>query len=71
VIESALGNMFAYTARQRAMSAAPCPATGASSSRSAAAAPTRRAVRRLLGDTRRIVGQVIQAGATRAKAART
>lgn len=71
VIESALGNMFAYTARQKGDVGRTLPGHKrilvAIRGRRPNAA--RLAVRRLLGSTRRIVGPVIQAGATRAKAA--
>ena len=72
VIESALGSMFAYTASQKGDVGRTLPGHErillAIRARRPSAA--RQAVRRLLDDTSRIVGQVIQEGSRRAKPAR-
>ncbi len=72
VIESALGSMFAYTASQkgdvgRTLLGHERILLAIRARRPSAA---RQAVRRLLDETSRIVGQVIQAGSRRAKPAR-
>jgi DNA-binding FadR family transcriptional regulator len=71
VIESALGSMFTYTARQKGDVGRTLPGHERILVAIRARRPNaaRQAVRKLLGDTSRIVGQVIQAG-RKAKAAR-
>jgi DNA-binding FadR family transcriptional regulator len=72
VIESALGSMFTYTARQKGDVGRTLPGHQRILVAIRARRPdaARRAVRRLLRDTSRIVGQVIEAGTKRSKAAR-
>jgi len=72
VIESALGSMFSYTARQKGDVGRTLPGHERILVAIRARRPNaaRQAVRKLLGDTSRIVGQVIQAGLRRSKAAR-
>jgi len=64
VIESALGSMFSYTARQKGDVGRTLPGHERILVAIRARRPNaaRQAVRKLLGDTSRIVGQVIQAG---------
>jgi DNA-binding FadR family transcriptional regulator len=72
VIESALGSMFTYTARQKGDVGRTLPGHERILVAIRARRPNaaRQAVRKLLGDTSRIVGQVIQAGSRKARAAR-
>ena len=72
VIESALGSMFSYTARQKGDVGRTLPGHERILVAIRARRPNaaRAAVRKLLGDTSRIVGQVIQAGSRKARAAR-
>lgn len=72
VIESALGSMFSYTARQKGDVGRTLPGHQRILVAIRARRPNaaRQAVRKLLGDTSRIVGQVIQAGSRKARAAR-
>jgi DNA-binding FadR family transcriptional regulator len=72
VIESALGSMFAYTASQKGDVGRTLPGHERILVAIRARRPNaaRQAVRRLLDDTSRIVGQVIQAGSKRSKPAR-
>jgi DNA-binding FadR family transcriptional regulator len=71
VIESALGSMFSYTARQKGDVGRTLPGHERILHAIRARRPNaaRAAVRKLLGDTSRIVGEVIQAG-RKTKAAR-
>jgi DNA-binding FadR family transcriptional regulator len=73
VIESALGSMFTYTARQKGDVGRTLPGQERILVAIRARRPNaaRQAVRRLLGDTNRIVGQVIQAAGKKHKVART
>src|SRR5262245_22877047 len=72
VIESALGSMFTYTARQQGDVGRTLPGHERILVAIRARRPNaaRQAVRKLLGDTSRIVGQVIQAGSRKARIAR-
>jgi DNA-binding FadR family transcriptional regulator len=72
VIESALGSMFTYTARQKGDVGRTLPGHERILIAIRARRPNaaRQAVRRLLDDTSRIVGQVIEAGARKTKAVR-
>jgi DNA-binding FadR family transcriptional regulator len=72
VIESALGSMFTYTARQKGDVGRTLPGHERILVAIRARRPNaaRQAVRKLLGDTSRIVGQVIQAGSRKVRAAR-
>jgi DNA-binding FadR family transcriptional regulator len=72
VIESALGSMFRYTASQKGDVGRTLPDHERILIAIRARRPNaaRQAVRKLLGDTSRIVGQVIQAGSKRGKTAR-
>ena len=73
VIESVLGSMFTYTARQKGDVGRTLPGHARILAAIRARRPqaARRAVRRLLGDTNRIVGQVIQAEGRRKPSARS
>jgi DNA-binding FadR family transcriptional regulator len=72
VIESALGSMFTYTARQKGDVGRTLPGHERILIAIRARRPNaaRQAVRRLLDDTSRIVGQVIEAGTRKTKATR-
>ena len=72
VIESALGSMFSYTARQKGDVGRTLPGHQRILVAIRARRPNaaRAAVRKLLGDTSRIVGEVIQSGAKRSRTAR-
>ena len=72
VIESALGSMFSYTARQKGDVGRTLPGHRRILIAIRARRPNaaRAAVRKLLGDTSRIVGEVIQSGAKRSRPAR-
>ena len=72
VIESALGSMFTYTARQKGDVGRTLPGHQRILAAIRARRPNaaRQAVRKLLGDTSRIVRQVIQAAGRRVKTAR-
>jgi DNA-binding FadR family transcriptional regulator len=69
VIESALGSMFTYTARQKGDVGRTLPGHARILAAIRARRPNaaRQAVRRLLGDTSRIVGKVIQAAGRQGK----
>ena len=72
VIESALGSMFTYTARQKGDVGRTLPGHARTLAAIRARRPNaaRQAVRRLLGDTNRIVGRVIEAAVKKQRAAR-
>jgi DNA-binding FadR family transcriptional regulator len=72
VVESALGSMFTYTARQKGDVGRTLPGHERILIAIRARRPNaaRQAVRKLLGDTSRIVGQVIQAAGKKPKVAR-
>ncbi len=72
VIESALGNMFTYTARQKGDVGRTLPGHQRILAAIRARRPNaaRLAVRKLLGDTSRIVGEVIQAAGKKQRTAR-
>jgi DNA-binding FadR family transcriptional regulator len=73
VIESALGSMFTYTARQKGDVGRTLPGHERILIAIRARRPNaaRQAVRKLLADTSRIVGEVIQAAGKKPKVART